>query len=258
MNLRYWKYILIVWAAATTSTVQAQKEIIISDSLIVNAEKLAVKNRGQWFGKIQKFEFGEFVIVQSKVKLGSTTEWENFWGQISSKSTQRFSFVLKNAASDSLFVNAASDLDEASIGSNEVFGFTWGEAQLTRSQVDFIAFIQTGGDSSAKWTLLMNLARSGSGPTQIESVLSNGSRKILLKPVSSRKKPKSIGALPAMGFEFFENGNSLAALQYYAGQFASKDRKIVWFSKTLDQKTRMVLAASMVTILQIERPELEE
>ena len=45
----------------------AQKNIVISDSLNANADKMNVKMGSQTIGKIWKFRFGDYAVVSSKM-----------------------------------------------------------------------------------------------------------------------------------------------------------------------------------------------
>ena len=51
-----------------TAFAQAQgKELIISKELAENSEMLKVKMGAQWMGKIWKFKFGDYAVVDSKM-----------------------------------------------------------------------------------------------------------------------------------------------------------------------------------------------
>src|SRR5438046_10353981 len=56
---------------------------------------------------------------------------------------------------------------------------------------------------------------------------------------------------PAMGYEFIENGKSLCALQTYGGG-PNGGSPIVWMDRGLEARPKLMLAAAMTTVLQIE------
>jgi hypothetical protein len=53
---------------------------------------------------------------------------------------------------------------------------------------------------------------------------------------------------PPVGYEFFERGQSLGALQYDSMMAMYDD--IVWINRETDAKMKLILAASMTAILQ--------
>jgi hypothetical protein len=56
---------------------------------------------------------------------------------------------------------------------------------------------------------------------------------------------------PAMGYEFLEDGHSICALQTFGGRSLKNSRR-VWMHRELDAGMKLVLAAAMTTILEIE------
>ena len=100
---------LVVWWPFFT---QAQKNIVISDSLKANADEMKVKMGGQGFGKAWKIRFGDYVTVSSKQGWTTTSTKGNFFNtKTESKTTQKFSFVMTAGTADTAFVNAASNIE---------------------------------------------------------------------------------------------------------------------------------------------------
>ena len=90
---------------------QAQKEIIIDDSLAANAVKQNVKMGSQGFGKIWKFHFGDYAVVSSKMGWTTTSSKSNLFNtKTESKTTEKFSFIMTNKVNDSARVNAANNI----------------------------------------------------------------------------------------------------------------------------------------------------
>ena len=54
-----------------------------------------------------------------------------------------------------------------------------------------------------------------------------------------------------MGYEFTENGHSLCAFQSFGGGLRGGTRA-VWMERSLDAKLKLMLAAAMTTILQVD------
>ena len=231
---------------------QAQKNIVLSDSLAANAEQLNVKMGTQWMGKIWKFRFGDYAVVSSNMGWTTTTTKGNFFNtKTESKSTQKFSFVLSNKTIDSARVNAANNIMVQSLKEIELFPhFSWGSNELLQESRNFTAFISLNGDTSETWALFMNVARGGNMEDNYEAFLTNGERKIFLSPASSNKNGGDTRSLPALGYEFFENGQSLCALQYYGGGAFGMNKNIIWICRNLEAKMKLILASAMTAVLQ--------
>ena len=236
------------------NSTQAQKNIIISDSLTANAEKLNVKMGTQWFGKIWKFRFGDYAVVSSKLGWITTSTKGNFFNtKTESKSTQKFSFVLINKVNDSASVNAANNIAIQSLHEIEIIPhFFWGNDELLQETRNFSAFITINGDTSETWALFMNITRGSNSLGSYDAFLTNGERKIFLIPTTSSKNGGDTRALPALGYEFIENDQSLSALQYFGGGAFGLNKNIIWIKKNADEKMKLILAAASTAILQIK------
>jgi hypothetical protein len=86
-----------------------------------------------------------------------------------------------------------------------------------------------------------------------QAVLTNGKRRIVISPASSKTHGR-LGVLgSAAGYEFIENGQSLCALQYFGGKFGNTT--LVWMLRSLDARTKLMLAAAMTAVLQMKSME---
>jgi hypothetical protein len=244
---------LLCFLLIILNNAEAQKDIIISDSLTANAEKLNVKMGTQWFGKIWKFRFGDYAVVSSKLGWVTASAKENFFNtKTESKSTEKFSFVLTNKANDSALVNAANNIAIQSLHEIEIIPhFSLGNDELLKETHNFSAFITFNGDTTETWALLMNVTRGSNSQGEYNAFLTNGERKIFLLPTTSNKNGGDNRSLPALGYEFIENDQSLSALQYYGGGAFGLNKNIIWITKNADQKMKLILAAASTAILQI-------
>jgi hypothetical protein len=80
----------------------------------------------------------------------------------------------------------------------------------------------------------------------------------LITPTSSNKNGDDKRLLPAMGYEFIENGQSICALQYFGGGTLGANKNIVWLRKSANAKMDLILAAAMTAILQLKNTEMLE
>ena len=259
MSLHLFRNGILCLLLTSAMVTRAQKDIVISDSLAANAEKLNVKMGTQNFGKIWKFRFGDYAVVSSKMGWNTTTTKGNLFNtKTESKSTEKFSFVLANKTNDSARVNAANNIVVQSLQHIEILpGFSWGTDVVLKEDRNFSAFITINRDTSEVWALLMNVAKEINSGDSHEAFLTNGKRKIIIAPASSKTKGGDTRTIPALGYEFIENGEALGAVQYYGGGAFGLNKNIVWLHKGPDEKMKLVLAAAMTALLQIKANSAE-
>lgn len=243
-----------------TAFAQAQsKELIISKELAENSEMLKVKMGTQWMGKIWKFKFGDYSVVDSKLgwrKVKTKSNLLNTKSEVNSD--QKFSFVLTNKTNDSALVNAVDNISVEQLQSFEIFpNFYLGSDELLKDSRKFSAFISTTNNEEI-WVLVMKNTQGSEVAYENEAFLTNGERLIAIIPVSSIKDTKKRSELsmiqnpPAMGFEFIENDQSLCAMQYYGGGVFGLNKNIIWLKSDLDSRMKLIYAAAMTAILQVK------
>jgi hypothetical protein len=247
------------------------KNIILSDSLLANADKWDVKQGAELLGT-RKWRFGDYSVV---AKQGWTTggSHTNFWQtKTESRTRRKFSMVLSNKTTDSAFVRAAHEITaQSNPGLNLGNGWTAGGDGRTVEADRFVAFITLNRDTT-EWRLAIGATdvsdRHGDsieGEASHTATLTSGERRIVLTPVFSKKfdKPPSFGSLlgmsfhpPAMGYEFVEGGRSLCAVEYFSSGLAGSSKNTVWMDRNTDPRLQVVLAAAMTAVLQMESPVL--
>ena len=233
-----------------TGFASAQKTIHISDSLVVHGDKFNVKLGSQGPGKIWKMHFGEYAVVSSKMGWTTGSSKANLFNtKVESKSTQKFSFILSNKSADSARVSAAYNIQVRALQEIEIIaGFSWGSNELLQESKNFSAYININHDTTETWALLMHVARGRDSAGNYEAFLTNGERKIFISPVDQDKTSNNPFKQLPVGYEFFERGQSLGALQYSSIMAMYDD--IVWINREPDAKMKLILAASMTAILQ--------
>ncbi len=166
---------------------------------------------------------------------------------------------MTNGTNDSAKVNAANNISTQSLHEMEILpNFSWGNNELLQESRNFSAFITLNQDTSETWVLLMNITRGSNAGGKYDVQLTNGERKIVVIPTTSNKNGADTRSLPALGYEFIENGQSVAALQYYGGGALGMNKNIVWLHNSLDAKIKLILAAAGTAILQIKADSSQE
>jgi len=240
------------------------KNIILSDSLLANADKWDVKQGTQWLG-IHKWRFGDYAVVASKLSGTHTDSDTNFFKTKNARRTwNEFSFVLCNKTNDSAFVRAAHEnTSRSNPGLHLGHGLTVGGDDRTVEADRFVASIMVHGDTTETWELSIGYSevsyRHGDeGEGSHEATLTSGERRIALNQVLSKKydKPPSMLSMalrpPAMGYEFVEDGRSLCAVEYLSTALAGPLKNTVWMNRNLDPRMQLILAAAMTAVLELE------
>lgn len=243
------------------------KHILISDSLLANADQWNVK-RNNYRAGMNSWQFGEFGAAKSNVTWITGGADTNFFRTKSVRhSEQKSSFVMRNQAGDSALVNFARQVvSQSNPGLDLGHGTHVGGTGQTVETDHFIASIAIGRDTAEVWNLVIgetDVAEWGYDRSDLashSSILAHGDRRIALVPVFSRKlaAKKSFGEMlrrmrvPGMGYEFIENGRSLCAVEYFSSGLLGPGRNTVWMARDADPRLRLVLAAAMASVLELK------
>ena len=233
----------------------AQHNIVISDSLAANADTLIVKRGAQGMGRIAKWRIGDYEVVSSKMGPTTTRTKGNPLGTERESSSGKFSFVLTNKTTDSAKVTAAHNVTVQSLHDVPlVHGWAIGlHDEVVLDSENGTASITLNGDTTDTWALVVGVRMRDSTAGKYQAILTNGERKIVLSPASSRTRGGFAGLGSAAGYEFIENGTSLCALQYFGGTWGNTT--LVWMLRSLDARTKLMLAAAMTAVLQMKSME---
>ena len=235
----------------------AQHNIVVSDSLAANADTLTVKRGAQWLGRMPQWRFGDYAIASSKLSSTGTRTKGIRSGTSESRSSGKFSFVLTNGTGDSASVQAEHNttvhlLHKESQNGWRIPSIPSDEEVMLDSQ-NATANITVNGDTTDTWALVLGVRVAHRSELVSNAVLTNGVRKIVLSDVTSHKHGWFDLRGIAAGYEFIEDGRSLGAVQYYGGTFGTTN--IVWMLRSVDARTKLLLAAAMTAVLQVRSPE---
>jgi hypothetical protein len=250
----------------------APKNIILSDSLLANADKWDVTQGAEFLGT-RKWRFGDYAVVAKRGWTTGGTGTNLFKTRTESWAANKFSLVVSNETTDSAFVNAAHEITaKSNPGLNLGNGWTAGGDGRTVESDRFMASITLNRDTT-EWELSIGATdvsdrhgESIAGEATHTATLSSGERQIVLHPVFSKKftKPPSFVSHvamsfhpPAMGYEFVEDGRSLCAVEYFSSGLAGSAKNTIWMGRNADQRMRLVLAAAMTAVLQLQSASAE-
>ena len=263
--------VLLIGAAVSSAVAVSNKTIQIDEDLRVNAEVLQVSLGTTTPAHQVNIEFGEYSVVSSKVREGGeTTTTSDFLNPVvRTRVRNYFTFVLKGATSATARVKAEWNILseesgpclEIDLGSNARIQYCFSDQEPQPGFHDLIiAPVWIDGETASRWTLLLDVVRSESGLTERagQSYLTDGSRRIEIRPVTSAGPAKNLLDLPARGFEFWEAGQSLGAVQYYAGGAWGLNKNVVYLRRDLDPQMKLLLASAMTAIMEYKLEALFE
>lgn len=255
MSINYIRIFLFVSLLLLAESTEAQKKgIIISESLAANSEPMKVKLGTQWMGKIWKIKFGDYAVTDSKMEWTKTNSKSNLFNtKTESKTTQKFAFTLSSKTGGFANVNAANNIEKKVLQETELFRNLFiGEDEILLHSSNFTALININNDTIETWTLFMNVVEGSSVETSGTAFLSDGKRKILIISTSSNKNGNDSRTFPALGYEFIENDQAIAALQYFGGGAFGMNKNVVWILNRLDTEMQLILAAAISALIQLK------
>lgn len=230
-----------------------RKDIAISEYLSSNSDMMKVKMGTQWMGRIWNIKFGDYAVVRkSKMSAKTTKQKSNFLRTKSEyKTGYKFSFILTNKLVDSAFVDALYSENVEEVHSFELFrDFYLGRDEVLKDSISFTARISLSSNRNDNWSLSLLMTSGTEIELKHEGVLTNGARIIWIDPVTSIRDRNDKQMLPALGYEFRENGKAICAVQYLGSGAFGYNKNRVWLDSRLKQEMKLILAASMTAILQ--------
>lgn len=246
-------FLLALFLMSGGSSTAQKKNIVISDALSENAEMMKVKMGTQWMGKMWKIRFGDYSISKNKLGWTKINQKSNLLStKIETKIGYKFNFELNNNTSESAIVNAVYSENIKELQSIELFPhFYVGSDMVLKDSLNFTANISLSSNLENTWNLYMKKT-SGFGMDFIdEGILTYEERVISIIFVTSIQENNDKRMLPAMGYEFTENGMAICAMQYYGGGALGLNKNIIWIDSTLNQGMKLIVAAAMTSILEM-------
>lgn len=249
----------LVLLIANTGNAQ-QKDIVLSDYLLQNSEKLKVKMGAAWFGKMFNMKFGDYEVKKSKARSKKSSSASNFWNtRIETDIGYKFNFEFVDKKSESAIVNVVYSEKIMELQSFRISDhFSIGSDMILMDSVNYTANIYLKSNEAEVWNLQMFKINGFDLEFVDGGYLTTGDRVIRIDFVTSADLGGDKRRIPAIGYRFVEDGKSIGALQYYAGGMLGLNKNYVRIDKNLDRKTKLVLAASMTTILEIIYSEIEK
>ena len=184
---------------------------------------------------IGKYQFGPYKIVSGKAGWTKTESKSIFFSfETKSESKKKSSFVFVGNDKDSVLVNTSTNTKTSDIELGDL-------SILNQSKNNFIALLSFTNDTTV-WRMIV-VTRSGE---EVEGILTNGITEIQIREVKQWEDGKTAAFNLIMGYEFFLNNNSIAAVQANIDTF---QKKFVWLHQNLDARMKLVLAAASASLM---------
>lgn len=253
---------LLIGAVVSPAVASSNKTIQIDEDLRVNADVLNVIIGTSTPANQVNIKFGEYSVVSSNVREGRQTTTSEFLSPVThTRIRNYFTFVLTGAAGTTAKVKAEWNILsekpgqclEIDLGVGAGIEYCTSDEEPQPGVHDLVvAIVRIDGETASRWTLLLDAVRSRSGLTERAgtSFLTDGSRQIVIRPVTSAGPAKNLLDLPARGYEFWEAGQSIGAVQYYAGGALGLHKNVVHLRRDIDPQLKLLLASAMTTIME--------
>lgn len=237
---------------ASTQTSSAQKMIRIDQALKLNSQEMRAKRKG--VSSVGKYEFGPYKVISGKGGWEKTTRKSPLFSDDSSiKSSTKKSFVFVNDQKDTAIANiSVAENVEIDAGSWFIRTFTsWSDAEVKNGEGIFECTFSFSSDT-ASWNLLAiyPVAAEVDGMIQMDDhtffrgILTNNNTLIEVAEINVNQEGKNSFLNPVLGYEFWQDSKSLAAVQVMPG-----NRWYIWIRKDLDADLEFVLASAVTAML---------
>ena len=251
------------------SSITAQGNILIHDSLGFHAEALDVNFEYPVSENLKFYMGGYTILIDNKLSdIYNATNAGFFEESEVNRTIKTISFTIRDSALNMAMVTIV-EKNKVNSYNNVDIGIMSLNMSSSNKFVRAKTSITIRGNSSEIWTLNVKKRNGDEWTPPVEMLLANGKKSINLINVSSdaqfaySRPLRSLKKMPSMGVEFFQNGKSVCALQYDSGapnNFDMGPRQSfgckAWMLNDLDAKTKLMLAATMATLILSNNPYL--
>lgn len=226
--------------------------IKIDEQLKANSRSMIVKRKG--ISVIGKHEFGSSKVISGKAGWEKVTTKSPLFGDHTLiNSSSKMSFVFVNNDTDTCVANI-SVLENVETDDGNWFSRTflnWTDSEIQKGEGVFeTAFAFSKDTIQWRLALIYPLAIEQNGTfkmdtiTKFRGILTDNNTFIEIKQVAEREDGKSSILSPVLGYEFWQDSKSLAAVQVFP-----TNRMFVWIRDDLDPTLKFILASGAVAML---------
>lgn len=233
------------------TTVSSQKIMKIDTDLKANNIKMKAKRTSMT--SLGKYYFGPYKVISGKSGWGHSTYKSGMYNDgYTIKSESKKSFVIVGNEKDTVSADIAiSTMISVDDQTSYIFReyFNWHQREVNEASENYIATF-TSNYNSTVWTLFCvfpapppDVLITNYEPIPFQGILSNGDIVIELKQVKQWENGK-VGMSPIKGYEFFQNTQSIGAVQIPTGT-----NWAVWINNDMDSEIKMSIAATAAALM---------
>jgi len=237
---------------AFTHSSSAQKLIRIDEDLKLNSQEIRAKRKG--ISSVGKYEFGHYKVISGKGGWESTTQKSPLFSDNSSikmKTSKSFVFASDKADTAYASIRIAENVDIDG-GSWVIRTFTpWSDAEVKHGEGIFECTFSFTSDT-VLWDLvaIYPVAAEVEGMYQTDDhtffrgILTDENTLIEIAEINVNEKGKNSFLNPVLGYEFWLNSKSLAAVQVLPA-----NKWYIWIREDLDSDMKFLLASAVTAML---------
>ena len=229
----------LILISATVVNSYGQKIMRLENELKSNSSPMEAKRKA--FGTVGKYQFGPYRIVSGKTGWTSTRSSTGFFGsETKSESKKKSSFLFVANDRDSVQVSTSTNTKTSETEKGDF-------SILNVSSDNYMASFSLKGDT-ADWKMII-VAKRGAivrNNFSAEGILTNGVKTIHIREVREWEDGKVPFLKLILGYEFFIDQHSIAAVQSSPDGF---QKKYVWLHQNLDEKMKVLLAAASASVM---------
>ncbi|MBD3748468.1 MAG: hypothetical protein IE931_03135 [Sphingobacteriales bacterium] len=245
--------LIVAFLLATFSqTTLAQKFIKLDAQLKANSKPMPAKRKG--FTDVGRYQFGNYQVISGKSGwTKTTTKSPLFQDNTTTNSSTKKSFVFVDHQADTANANIQIRENIKSYN-NELFARTflnWNRDELLEGKGIFETDFKFSTNTSAwKLAVIYPLALEKDGrlyadyKTPFKGILTNNKTYIEIREVTQNEEGKKSFLSPVLGYEFWLDSESLAAVQV-----VPMSKMNVWIKEDLDPKLKFILASGAAALL---------
>ena len=230
----------------------AQKLIRLDENLKLNSPQMRAKSKG--ISSIGKYEFGPYKVISGKGGWEKTSHKTPLFSDNSYiKSSSKKSFVFVSDEADTSFANiSVAENVEIDGGSWVIRTFTpWSDAEVKNGEGIYECTFSFSSDT-VLWNLIAiyPVAAEVEGIYQMDDhtffrgILTDNNTLIEITEINVNEKGKNSFLNPVLGYEFWLDSKSLAAVQVLPN-----NRWYVWIRFDLDSDLKFLLASAATAML---------
>ncbi len=218
---------------------------MLDPALKQNSTPMQVKCKG--IGAVGKYEFGVYQLVSGKAGWIKTQTKSTARQEVITSQNKK-SFVVVANKKDSVIVNVSNrsilEGDKGSWFSRNILNCAYIEV-VTNEEIfeGVFTFLSDSNIWNMALIYLIDHEYTGNGP-QFRGVMSDGTTDIEIRHVIVNEEGTNNMLNPVMGFEFFIESKSVAAVQVMPN-----NKMVAWIHREADKKMQFVLASGVVALL---------